>query len=398
MPVERTITCPVCGDVFAGADMVEVYELYARHETHECDDCGFTGCEDAYRQHRCVIECMECCYEYSPSDYDECPNCADSRGYYEGEAIYNYSYKPIPEFRGEGPFHLGFELEISTDRMNALPIEEYMRESGSPGLLYCKEDSSVCGFEIVSHPMTPEWIAGFDWGAFFGFLNEEYPPGRAGLEERDGHGLHVHISRTAFEGLPKSALARWNYLLQRNRDQVERISRRSSHWAVFGQYPVQECLPMAEPPAALRRAYQEAHNAYIDARYSGGTALEEAERAWIDIRDRYHNWRPTKYRQQWNKAQARSGHSSAVNMSPSETIEVRVGRSTRKPDDFLASVMLVGASADYVRAMHPTWRDPLQPWHATRNATRWSSFVEFCESSDLYSPYAARFAGRENNE
>lgn len=173
-----------------------------RRESDDEDDDGGCSC-DACRTER-------------PSD--------DGPGYGPGGLIRNYTYKPDPVFRGEGPTFFGMELEIESlqDRMsNARTATAHLGD-----LAYLKEDGSIgCGFEIVTHPMSYAWaMEHFPW-QMLGAL-------RADGADADGTGLHVHVSRTAFAS--PCHTYRWMKFLYRNSDRVAIVARRDSHqWAAF---------------------------------------------------------------------------------------------------------------------------------------------------------------------
>lgn len=306
---------------------------------------------------------------------DECPNgCSeryDDDECSDGVGINYYSFKPAPEFFGgtDSPYHIGFELEIGTNNLNATRIYNYCANkrltSGHERLFYCKEDGSVDGFEIVSHPMTPEFFRSVDWEDFFDMLRIEYGE-PYGKEENHGHGLHVHVSRTAFPR--RSTMARWLYLLNRNQEPVQRVSRRDSDWARFLAFPVTMTLD-SNVDATLYYATRDrlAKKLYPDMDTDEAAYHVHRGAIYQEMRKRY----------QWNMRGCFASHSDATNLLPSETVEVRVGRSTRKACDLLASVGLVTASVDYVRSM--------QPWNATKQATQWETFTEWTANSDVYS-------------
>lgn len=350
-------------------------EYYESH-FQECDHCGESYCLESYE------ECPNGCYG-SGCDCEECNPYGSGRGYYpvdgiagEYNAIYNYGFKPRPTWFGgqDAPFHVGFELEITADMRD--PGAVYRWTDSNPdtqSLLYVKEDSSVRGFEIVSHPMTPDYFHSVDWDSFFAAINEAYPTGRDESErhsENRGHGLHVHISKRPFTAR-RSLLARWSYLVNRNSEHVARVARRhNSNWALFTQYPVSALLPgnMWQVSPALRDRYFQ---------ITDNEGYEAAE-AYTRMVER---------RVQWNRRGEYLGHGHAFNAFPPQTVEIRAGRSTRVPGEFIATVDFAIASAEYVLSV--------QPCHATVAATKWEAFLEWVAQHEWHRRHLAVFAPEE---
>lgn len=156
-------------------------------ETRDGQVCG-TCLSDRYYY-------CEGCDEYVPEgDYfggGYCYSCDDERSS-DSEYIHDYSYKPKPIFRGNGPRYFGVELEVE-----CLDVEldwtagQTTEFFGGSDFVYLKEDGSINhGFEIVTHPWTlqvhrEKW-EGFDKQMFVRNLQSF---------ETSTCGLHVHISR-----------------------------------------------------------------------------------------------------------------------------------------------------------------------------------------------------------
>lgn len=226
----EVITCDVCGCIIEGGD---------EYTTHD----GRTVCED------CAGDMVACDYCGDLIDYDDivivydeygdpvetlCEDCANERAYYcDGCGRYvttwawddnrglcrdcSRRYNVIREYHDGNPngvrFHgstdwsvvggyIGPELEISggyndDDRNDsAAAMLEALGWGGCDPYddAHAEWDCSVDGFEWVFQPRTLE-----DWHqnrpAFERFL--EAVKGE-GYESRDGNGLHVHFSRSAF--------------------------------------------------------------------------------------------------------------------------------------------------------------------------------------------------------
>lgn len=351
-----------------------------------CVDCGETfddtyewGRHSEFQNHYTTCAQISC-QEHYCSEQSECPYCngngfpdeddEDDYEYNGRTGIYSYDYKPSPLWHGgrDKPYYLGFELEISAERFDTRPISNWCDDNGHEGMLYCKEDGSVDGFEIVSHPMTPEYFDSVNWASFFEMLEMNWP--LHGRDENIGHGLHVHVSRTAFQHT--STLARWSYLLNHYRDHTCRVARRrDSNWARFTDYPVSALLPYEA------RSGRNGH-------WENGTEPLPCvcgncyERIWREESS------PQRITRQF-QTRVRPERYQAVNLTNDATVEIRVFRSTRKPEEFISSLHFVTATVDFVRTM--------QPWHATRLVTQWDTFTEYVSSHPVFSKESAVLAG-----
>src|SRR5690606_18501549 len=80
------------------------------------------------------------------------------------------------------------------DDMEAVAVEL----SSQHKEIYCKEDASTDGFEIVTHPCTVDYLLNnFDWKGLTSYLLSE---GYVSHSTRYGVscGLHIHVSRKYF--------------------------------------------------------------------------------------------------------------------------------------------------------------------------------------------------------
>lgn len=180
-------TCEYCGDIFRETDMVLTADgrnwycnSCANETLHWCDNCGacFEDSDNVeYNSYENSYLCENC--------YNHCDN-----------AINDYSFKPTPTFfkaYDELPTdeYFGFEIEVDGDQDYA---DAFLDEFGGTDLIYLKNDSSVDGFEIVTHPMTRKFInTTFKSRLEYGmrFLRENYFKGH------NHGGIHIHVSRSA---------------------------------------------------------------------------------------------------------------------------------------------------------------------------------------------------------
>src|SRR6266487_1851586 len=165
---------------------------------------------------------------HGPCECDDCYECDERRGNEDdddSDLINSYGYKPRPIFRGTGPTYLGLELEVDTSggRNRSLAV---LANERLGSLAYLKEDGSVNGFEIVTHPCSYEhWRSEVDLSVLTDLR-------RNGARTLHDTGIHVHVSRTAFNS--PCHLYRWMKFFYRNAQQVQSIARRESDmWAAF---------------------------------------------------------------------------------------------------------------------------------------------------------------------
>lgn len=306
----------------------------------ECDDCGALGTR--YDMPDCAAYCDQCGEDYCRNHADCCySECRDEHAS-SGNGIHDYGYKPAPVwFGGPGaPYYLGFELEIATETMDANPIYEWAASHGMSDLFYVKEDGSVDGFEIVSHPMSVAFYEAADWEGFFRMLNTEYPLSATGrTAEPSSHGLHVHISSTAFA--KASTAARWNWFVHRNVEELYRVARRrgQASYARATRYPVREVGGNRYIP----RYHYTGPEATRDYAYKGRKV--PSGRYLDDAFDRYH----------------------LVNWQNRSTVEVRAFKSTRSARHLLAALRFVSTTADFV----------VSTMQQSHNELTWSAYSAF---------------------
>lgn len=277
--------CEVCRAVNCGFDHVF------------CDACDQYDCGRDEEEHN-----------------NYCEHC-DRYDCGRNHVINSYSFKPRPKWLGgtESPYYLGFELEVTSydEGNDAQRVKDWTDANIGKDSVYLKEDGSVDGFEIVSHPMTPEFFESVDWRAFMSVVRQNDSGDRS--YEPSGHGLHVHVSRTAFPNT--LTLARWIYLwnAQRNRrTAIDLCRRESSNWAMFRDNDIRQ----------LARV--------------GRSKRREALDGWPNSVF-YPNFE--RY--------------SLINLTNDATVEFRGFRSTRRADAFKKSVRSIYRSVDYVRNMRP---------------------------------------------
>lgn len=257
--------------------------------------------------------------------YRDCEEC-----YPDSHRLHNYSYTPILKFRGDAGPYYGLELEVTTDQIGALCdiVEE---QAGS--LVYCKEDGSVAGAELVTHPMSYDWaMEHFPWQ----MLPELRKRADADIVSSD-NGIHVHVSRDGFTN--PAHTYRWMKFWYRNPSDMQRIGRRrADNWGGFrpdhrtGQF---EHVKRDKP--GYRRS---------------------------------------------NDGTVRAGRYAAINTTNDATLEVRIFASTLRPQRAQAALQLVAATVEYTRGLSADAITHRRGWD-------WAAFMAWTRKSGKYGALVA---------
>jgi len=214
-------TCSSCDGVFNSDDAQ--YNQIGRDRYGDIEyDYDYPQCED------CVVELDEA---------DE----GDNRNQY----IFSYSYRPSPVFRdiepsgavefpwghrAHGRLYMGYELETNQHNCSSVfEAAKFLVSNAPTDYLYLKDDGSISGFEIVSHPSTLAAhlkVAPFE--AFEALATEHKMSSWRG----SGCGLHVHLSKDAFTA---SHMMRFAMFHERNAQWLKRFAGRESSYARFGE-------------------------------------------------------------------------------------------------------------------------------------------------------------------
>ena len=285
---ELTILCDECGtriyrdDDQGDARHVLCQPCYDRFYTR-CDHCGQVIRNELVRYR-------------DWNDDAICEECYD--GLEDSDVIHEYDYVPDLVFHGKGLRHFGVELEIDVggkDMGNANRLLAAANKKAEN--LYIKSDGSLDdGLELVTHPMTLDyhlnempWSEVLDKARSLGYLSHR----------AQTCGLHVHVSRLTFGctyDQQEAAIARLVYFVEKFWPELLRFSRRTQNqlnrWA--SRYGMKLC-----PKEQI--AYAKNSDA---------------------------------------------GRYAAVNLTNSETIEIRIFRGTLKLNTLLATLQLVNHLCD----------------------------------------------------
>jgi hypothetical protein len=212
-------------------------------------------------------------------------------------------------------------------------------------LAYLKHDGSLsCGYEIVTHPMSHDYYknqAGDLWETLE-HLRTYY---KVKSWDTSTCGLHIHISRTGFNG--GGHMHRFLNLIYSNQDFYQRLAgREESRWATFDDIMSQEIVR------------DEHGNRMTD---DEGFTLFQSKRS---IASKLNNSSGTE-------------RYSAVNTRNRETLEIRIFKGTVNTNTIKSHLDLAHASVEYTRSL--TVRN------VREGALAWIKFADYILAhADLY--------------
>lgn len=258
--------CNRCEETEGGMETTSVYtrngevdwcDSCAENHSFYCERCNSSFCNNYYDS-RCVsgttlcescyedadaFECLVCrCYRFgdqlaNPDDDSEdwyCTRCVSNGNMY----IHSYSYKPMPKFlKTENDkstdLHFGIELEVEKAESD-ISHPDMAKQIHNENLYYLKRDGSLDnGFEIVTHPMTFNYIQANRETVFLPLLNK-LVDNQYRSYDANSCGIHIHMSKQAFGTWQ---LYRFMKFFIDNRDFVTAISQRKpeklERWAAI---------------------------------------------------------------------------------------------------------------------------------------------------------------------
>lgn len=247
--------------------------------------------------------------------------------------IHNYSYKPEPKIGykndRESREHLTFGVELECEprndggnvRMDAYELSDRIDEIPG-GRTYCKSDGSLSnGVEIVSHPGT---LAHHMYVMHWRQIQRTCE--KAGFRSHDAanSGLHVHVGRAQLgstDAERDDVTRKVQVLFALYTAELTRFSRRR-----------RSCLEQWAPIDRLGVTPDDIRHV------SSGAQLASWAHARVPAYRSNHNDRYT-----------------AVNVTNSATVEIRIFRGTLKRDTLIAAIQLVSNVFEY--AMAHDWAD-----------------------------------------
>lgn len=274
--------CPDCDDEHTYCTDCRLYVERGNMMDIGWDEMRCESCYDNYTQ------CEYCDSTYNMENGPEC-SCEDEMQE-SSRLIHDYSFRPDPVFHGMRPDVLtndikmfttmreprrisvtGFELEMEADNCDLSEGAELATEIFGDSC-YLKHDGSLSnGFEVVSHPMTKEYIQNV---LPLARLRELSDMGMRSATTRTC-GLHVHINKGFFEGR-ESSLYRFMSMFYRNTEQWKTLAGRSR--STYAQWDDHEATQMLRYAKGLRSGERNQSNGD---RY---VALNLQNRATVELR------------------------------------------------------------------------------------------------------------------
>lgn len=256
--------------------------------------------------------------------YNSDPSSQDSG---RGVNVWNYKPEQYIYFKSDreknNQTYFGLELEVNS-RLPWHELERVMTEvqPKQEPFMYAKSDSSIGGihnncYEIVTHPMTPKRMRK-EFKVFFGKLNtlmesRGYTTDQLFDMNSATNGIHIHISRTAFESTRHT-----DTRLRMRRTCRNRIGK----FAALFNRPEQTYVSFIEGLAKRDIT----HNQYCRA-----SSYFEGRRTSYLVRN--HDATHERYQ--------------ACNLNNSQTVEVRVFKGTPTLDHILYCIDTVEALLDF---------------------------------------------------
>ena len=227
------------------------------------------------------------------------------------DTIHDYSYRPDLIFHTtdkDERLFFGMEIEVECRNGRYEPAE-YAGRLEEYELAYLKGDGSLNnGFEIVTHPMTHDFFTNeaTEFWETLKVLRDEHRVMSWGASTT---GIHIHISRTGFKG--GAHMHRFLNLVYSNEDLFSTIAgRSSSRWAKFD-----------------------------DVEVNTRDNDEDGNRIWKTHRS---------YKEKISNGRNTDRY-SAVNTQNRDTLELRIFKSTTKPERIKGYMDLAHASVEYTR-------------------------------------------------
>jgi hypothetical protein len=127
----------------------------------------------------------------------------------------------------------GFELETNArDRSRVHAASDFLMSEAPDEYLYNKDDGTISGFEIVTHPFTLDAHKLLLPREAISDLSSKFALSSWSSVEGNGAGLHVHISKKSFVGA--SHQYKFQMFHYHNADIIKKFAGRDSdRWATF---------------------------------------------------------------------------------------------------------------------------------------------------------------------
>ena len=324
---QRCDTIGSTNDSFQEVDGDTWCEDCTERRAYWCESCEqYNSSGTSYvsdrQEHWCEM-CLNDAYWCDSCDEwnsDGCDSCSDDEG---GRVIHDYSYRPDAIFHSVNKnerLFFGLEIEVEAGD-NLRESAHYAHQLEALDLAYLKHDGSLnSGFEIVTHPMSHEFFkneAQELWDTIEQLRsNRAY---RVKSWDTKTCGLHIHISRTGFNG--GAHMHRFLNLVYSNPEFYSTLAGRTSdQWAKFTDI--------------YRNDYK--RNA-------------DGERLWSE--DTGYEITTTRTFKHKLNTDYNSDRYSAVNTNNQATLEMRIFRGSVNGNTIKAQIDLAHASVEYTRTL-----------------------------------------------
>jgi len=219
----------------------------------ECSECGDETLKDSdYSWNasyfcpscwdRIFFTCSECSGLFSREEDGVCEDdvwyCLDCQSETVEDVIQSYGYKPSPKFKGERGPYFGIELEVADyqDKIRSTRTQATYLNEKIKSFAYLKDDESIesCGhdgFEIVTHPISWDWIRSNPEA-----LDPIFALKHIGFKSHQAEscGMHVHVCKKNMTSLQIYKLITF---FESNEDFIFKISQRTrrqlDRWAAI---------------------------------------------------------------------------------------------------------------------------------------------------------------------
>jgi hypothetical protein len=327
---ERCDSVGSINDCFHTVDGNDVWcEDCTERRAHWCERCEEYNSDTSYYiSDRGQYWCVGCadaraywCEDCDEYNADGCDRCSDNMSDDGVRLIHDYSYRPDAIFHStDKDERLFFGIEIEVEARDSLrDSAEYAHQLESMDLAYLKHDGSLNnGFEIVTHPMSHDFFKN-EAGDFFAVIEGLRTQQGIRVKSWDTRtcGLHIHISRTGFNG--GAHMHRFLNLVYSNPDFYSTLAGRTSdQWAKFSDI--------------YRRDYVRNDDGTI-MRDEWDCGIVKTVRQFKHKLGNNHN----------------SDRYSAVNTNNAATLEMRIFRGSVNGDTIKSQLDLAHASVEYTR-------------------------------------------------
>jgi hypothetical protein len=210
--------------------------------------------------------------------------------------IQSYNYKPRPKFFGDGPRYFGFELEVDSGLSDDALADRACAIQKMSKKFYLKHDGSLdSGFEIVTHPHS---LAAYEADKELWRQVVEYASSH-GLMSHDCNscGLHIHISRKAFGSSSAEQdrnISKLIFLYEKfyqkfltfSRRKESQLHRYAKRYCSTTPPPVDECIEMAKSEFDRYFAINITPSETVELRFFRGTLVLDTLFASLQLADR----------------------------------------------------------------------------------------------------------------